>query len=114
MMQHSSYVSTPEEATIRARFAVKGEYANWLLLAMAKFKAGTQRALESAKHGKTRFAELVKASMKIIGNNRYARGSAKIVQGIIKSIKALQKLGGKNFNKRCRARELVDDAIHRS
>jgi len=31
--------------------------------------------------------------MKIIGNNRYARGSAKIVQGIIESVKALQKLG---------------------
>ncbi len=93
MMQHSLSVSTPEEATIRARFAVKGEYADWLLLAMAKFKAGTQRALESAKYGKTWFAELVKASMHIIGNNRYARGSAKLVQSVIKSVKALRKLG---------------------
>jgi len=93
LMQRSLSVSTPEEATIRARFIVKGEEADWLLLTMAKFKAGTQKALESAKHGKTRFAELVKASMKIIGNNRYARGSAKIVQGIIESVKALQKLG---------------------
>ena len=65
MMQRSLSVSTPEEATIRARFVVKGEYADWLLLTMAKFKAGTQRALESAKHGKTRFTELVKASMSI-------------------------------------------------
>jgi len=93
MRQRSLSVFTPEEATIRARFVVKGEDASWLLLTMTKFKAGTQKALETAKHGKTRFTELVKASMSIVGNNRYARGSAKIVQGIIESIKALQKLG---------------------
>ncbi len=93
MRQHFSYVFIPEEATIRARLVIKGEEADWLIQTMAKFKAGTQKALETAKQGKTRFTELVKASMSVIGNNRYARGSAKLVQGIIKSIKALQKLG---------------------
>jgi len=93
MRQRSLSVFTPEEATIRARFVAKGEDADWLLLTMAKFKAGTQKALEVTKQGKTRFTELVKASMSIVGNNRYARGSAKIVQGIIGSVKALQKLG---------------------
>ena len=93
MKQRSQYVYIPEEATVRARFTVKGSEANWLLLTMARFKAGTQKALDVAKQGGTRFTDLVRASMSVIGNNRYARGSAKIVQGIIKSIKALQKLG---------------------
>ncbi len=91
--QHSLFASIPEEATVRARLVIKGEEADWLVQAMAKFKAGSQRTLETAKQGKVRFTELVKASMCVIGNNRYARGSAKLVQGIIESVKALRKLG---------------------
>lgn len=91
--QRSLSASTPEEATVRARLVVRGEEADWLLQTMAKFKAGTQRALETAKRGEIRFTELVRASMSVIDNNRHARGSAKLVQGIIKSIKALRKLG---------------------
>jgi len=93
MKQRFPYVYTPEEATVRARFTVKGEGAEWLLLTMARFKAGVQRALDIAKRGGTGFTDLVKASMSMIGNNRYARGSAKIVQGIMESVEALQKLG---------------------
>ena len=86
MRQHSLSVFIPEKATVRARLVVRGEEAKHQLLTMARFKAGTQKALEVAKQGKTRFTELVKAPMSVIGNNRYARGSAKIVQGIIESV----------------------------
>lgn len=91
--QHFLSVFTPEEATIRARLVIKGEEADWLIHTMVRFKAGTQRALEIAKQGKAKFIKLVRASMSVISNNRYARGSAKPVQGITKSIKALQRLG---------------------
>ena len=89
----SSYASVPEEATVRARFIVKGKEADWLLITMARFKTGVQKALEVARQGKANFTDYVKASMNVIGNNRYARGSAKIVQGIVESVKELQKLG---------------------
>lgn len=64
-----------------------------LLRAMARFKTCTREALEIAKQGRTKFSDLVKTSMNIISDNRYACGSAKIVQGIIESVKAFQKLG---------------------
>ena len=55
MKQHLPSVYTPEEATVRARLVVKEESAEWLLLTMARFKAGVQRALDVAKRGKTKF-----------------------------------------------------------
>ncbi len=93
MKQRSQYAYIPEEAIVRARLTIKGNEANWLILTMARFKAGTQRALDVAKQGRTRFTDLVRASMSVIDNNRYARGSAKIVQGIVHSVIALRKLG---------------------
>jgi len=41
MRRRSPSVYTSEEATVRARLVVKGEGAEWLLLTMARFKAGT-------------------------------------------------------------------------